>query len=188
MPLCFCKSYGCSSAGGTDLVSCKPKGKNVDTRTFKAHSVADRQATFCAAEKNTETVIDTKIEEITTYLSASVLADRVFSLSQSPGSSLWLRPNNFEDCLPQEKPIGASKRAHFWLSTPPLAPHNSRLTSLHSPARQASSRRSQEDSILASLAHIEVEVDALYHRALNSLAHLGQPSPSGPPSSFPLAD
>ena len=58
-----------------DLTSHKPKGKNVDTRTFKAHSVTDRQAAFFAAEKNTETAIDTEIEEITTYLSASVLAD-----------------------------------------------------------------------------------------------------------------
>ena len=55
MPLCFCDSHGCSSAGGTDPVSHKPQGKNVDTRTFKAHSVADRQAAFHAAEKNIET-------------------------------------------------------------------------------------------------------------------------------------
>jgi len=47
--------------------------------------------------------------------------------------------------------------------------------------------RSREDRILASLADIEVEVDALYHEALNGLAHIGQPSPSGPPSPFPLA-
>jgi hypothetical protein len=189
MPLCFCESYGCSSAGGTDLISHKPKGKNVDTRTFKAHSVADRQAAFRAAEKNTETSIDTEIEEITAYLSASVLADRVSGPSQSPGGSLWSRHDDFEDRLPQETPIAASKRAHSWLSTPPpLAVHNSRPTSLHPPARQASSRRSREDGILASLADIEVEVDALYHGALNSLARLGQPSASGPPSSFPLAD
>src|SRR5271156_4007069 len=62
MPLCFCESYGCSSAGGTDLISHKPKGKNVDTRTFKAHSVADRQAACHAAENNTETAIDTEIK------------------------------------------------------------------------------------------------------------------------------
>ena len=188
MPLCFCESYGCSSAGGTDLISHKPKGKNVDTRTFKAHSVADRQAAFRAAKQNTETVIDTEIEEITAYLSASVLADRVSGPSQIPGDSLWSRHDDSEDCLPQDKPIATSKRAPSRSSTPPLAAHNSRPASLHSPARQASSRRSREDGILASLADIEVEVDALYHGALNSLAHLGRPSPSGPPSSFPLAD
>ena len=123
----------------------------------------DRQAAFRAAEKNTETAIDTEIEEITAYLSASVLADRVSGPSQSPGGSLWSRHVDFEDHLPQEKPIAASKRAHSRLLTPtPLAAHNSCPTSLHSPARQASSRCSQEDGILASLANIEVEVDALY--------------------------
>jgi hypothetical protein len=188
MPLCFCDSHGCSSAGGTDPVSHKPQGKNVDTRTFKSHSVADRQAAFHAAEKNIETTIDTQIEEITAYLSASVLADEVSGPSRSPGSSLWSRHNDFEGSLPpHDKPIATQKRAHSQLSTPPLATHNSRPTSLHSPARQAGSRRSRENDILASLADIEVEVDALYREALNSLTRLGQPSPSGPPSSFPLA-
>jgi hypothetical protein len=188
MPLCFCDSHGCSSVGGTDPISHKPKGKNVDTRTFKAHLVADRQVAFHAAEKNTETTIDTKIEEITAYLSASVLADEVSGPSQIPGGSLWSRCNDFEDCLPQDKPIATQKRPQSPLSTSPLAARNSRPTSLHSPARQAGSRRSRENDILASLADIEVEVDALCRDALNGLAHLGQPSPSGPPSSFPHAD
>lgn len=188
MPLCFCDSHGCSSAGGTDPISLKPKGKNVDTRTFKAHSVADRQAAFRAAEENAETAIETEIEEITAYLSASVLADQVSGPSQSSGGSLWSRQNAYEDCLLQDKPIAIPKRAHSLLSTPPLAAHNSPPTSLHSPARRASLVRSREDRILASLADIEVEVDALYHEALNGLAHIGQPSPSGPPSPFPLAD
>jgi hypothetical protein len=188
MPLCFCDSHGCSLASGTDPISHKPKGKIVDTRTFKAHSVADRQTTFSAAEKHTETTIDIEIEEISAYLSAIVLADNVSGPSQSPGGSLWSRHNDFEDYLPQDKPIANSKPAHSQLSTPPMAAHNSRPTSLHPPARQASSRRSREEGILATLADIEVEVDAFYHEVLNNLAHLGQPSPSGPPSSFPLAD
>jgi hypothetical protein len=188
MPLCFCDSHGCSSSGGTDPISRKPKGKNVDTRTFKAHSVADRQAAFRAAEKNSETIIDTEIEEITAYLSASVLADKVSGPSQSPGGSLWSRHNDFEDCLLQDKPIATPKRAQSQLSTSLLATHDFHPTLLHSPARQASSRRTREDGILASLADVEVDVDSLCHEALNSLAHLGQPSPSGPPSSFPLAD
>ena len=33
-----------------------------------------------------------------------------------------------------------------------------------------------------------MEVGTLYHEALNSLARIGKPSSSGPPSSFPLAD
>jgi|SRR5271154_275612 len=193
MPLCFCVSHDCSAAGGTDPISHKPRGKNVDARTLKAHSVADRQAALRVAEQNTEATIDAQIEEITAYLSASVLADEVSGPSeQSPGSSLWSRHDNFEDYPPQNKPIAAPKRAHPQLSTPLPTARNSHPgfhpASLHSPPRQAGSRRSREDEIIASLTDIEVEVDTFYHEALNSLAHLGQPSPSGPPSSFPLAD
>jgi hypothetical protein len=192
MPLCFCVSHGCSSAGGMDPISHRPRGKNVDSRTLKAHSIADRQAALRAAEQNTEATIDTQIEEITAFLSASVLADEVSGSSQSPGGSLWSRPDSFEDCPLQDKPIATPKRAHPQLSTSLPTAHTShpcsRPTSLHSPPRQAGSRRSREDEILAALADIEVEVNAHYHEALNSLAHLGQPSSTGPPSPFPLAD
>ena len=192
MPLCFCESHGCSSAGGTDPISHKPRGKNVDARTLKAHSVADRKAAFFAAEQNAESTIDTQIEEITAYLSASVLADKVSGPSQSIGGSLWSRNNDLEDFPPQLEPVATPKQVHSQLSTPSLAARNSypssHPTSLHSPPRQAGSRRTREDEIFASLADIEQEVGAFYHEALNSLAHLGQPSPSGPPSSFPLAD
>jgi hypothetical protein len=109
MPICFCVSHGCSSAGGTDPISHKPRGKNVDTRTLKAHSVADRQVALHAAQQNTEATIDTQIKEITAYLSASVLADEVSGPSKSPGGSLWSRHSDFEDCLPQDKPIAAPK-------------------------------------------------------------------------------
>ena len=75
-------------------------GKIVDARTLKAHSVADRQAALRAAEQHTEATIDTQIEEITAYLSASVLADEVSRPSQNPGSSLWSRRDDSEDCPP----------------------------------------------------------------------------------------
>jgi len=192
MPLCFCVSHGCS--GGTDPISHKPRGKIVDARTLKAHSVADRQAALRAAEQNTEATINTQIEEITAYLSASVLADEVSGPSQNPGGSLWSRCDDSEDCPPH---VATPKRAHPQSPTPLPAARNSHPgsrprvsspASLHSPSRQAGSRRSREDEILASLADIDVNVDALHHEALKSLAYLGQPSPSGPPSSFPLAD
>lgn len=175
-----------------DPISRKPKGKNVDARTFKAHSVADRQAALHAAEQNTEATIDAQIEEITAHLSACVLADEVSGPSQSPGGSCWSRCDAFEDCPPQDRPIATPKRAHPQLSTPLPAARNSypgsHPTSLHSPPRQAGSRRSRESEIITSLAVIEVEVGALYNEALNSLSHLGKPSSYGPPSSFPLAD
>jgi hypothetical protein len=65
-----------------DPISRKPKGKNVDARTFKAHSVADRQAALRAAEQNTEATIDTQIEEISAYLSACVFADEVWAIAE----------------------------------------------------------------------------------------------------------
>ena len=194
MPFCFCVSHGCSKAMGMDPISHKPRGKNVDSRTFKAHLVADRQAALCAAEQNTEASIDTQIEEITTYLSSCVLADEVSGPLRNPGGSLWSRNDDFEHCPPQDKPIVATtpKRVHPQLSTPLPSIHNSYPnscpTSLHSPPRQAGSRRSREDEIRASLTVIEAEVGALYHETLNSLACLSKPSTSGPPSSFPLAD
>ena len=79
-----------------DPISHQPRGKNVDTRTYKAHSVADRQAALRAAEQNAEATIDTQIEEISTYLAACVLTDEVSGPSQSPGSSLWLRCDAFQ--------------------------------------------------------------------------------------------
>ena len=66
-----------------DPISHQPRGKNVDTHTYKAHSVADRQAALHAAEQNTEAAIDIQIEEISAYLSACVLTDEVSGPSQS---------------------------------------------------------------------------------------------------------
>ena len=60
--------------------------------------------------------------------------------------------------------------------------------SLHSPPRQAGSRRSCEAEVLAHLGDIEVEVDALNREALDHLNHLGQPSSSGLPTPFPHGD
>ena len=87
--------------------------------------------------------IDTQIEKITTYLSASVLTDKVSGLSeQNSGGSLWSRHEDLEDCLLQ-------KQAHCYpkMTAPLLASHNSHPgihpTSLHSPPHQAGSRHSQ---------------------------------------------
>ena len=85
MPTCFCVTRGCYSSGGKDPISHKALGRNVDGRTYKAHTVADRQAAFRAAEENTEAVLTSQIEEITAHLSASVLADSVSGPSLVPG-------------------------------------------------------------------------------------------------------
>ena len=91
MPLCFCVSSGCSTAGGTDSIFQKSLGKLVDPHMLKAHANADRKAAFHAAQQNTEAAINSQIKEITAYLSASVLADEVSGPLQNPGSSLWSR-------------------------------------------------------------------------------------------------
>lgn len=191
MSLCFCVSSGCSTTGGTDPISRKPLGKLVDPRTLKAHANTDRKAVFHAAQQNTEAALDTQIEEITAYLSASVLADEVSGPSHNPGGSLWSRLDSSTEYPPQDKPKPvvppkASKLAFNQTSPPTPAPPGP--TPSHSPPRQASSRRSREADVLACLADIEAEVDIFNHQVLNRLAHLGQPSPSGPPTPFPHAD
>ena len=181
-----------------DPISKKPRGKAVSTRMLKAHTVADRQAAFHAAEQNTMATFEIQIEEVTAYLSATVLTDEVSGPSLTPGGSLWSRLDNYESIPPQDKPTPAPKQAcpqpsmlpasyGSHPSSHPRVPSPS-LTPLHSLSPQAGSRCSREARIIASLANIEVEVDALHHEALDNLAHLGQPSSSGPPTSFPFAD
>src|ERR1700679_290514 len=168
MPICFCVSHGCSSAGGMDPISKKPRGKDVSTRMLKAHTVADRQIALQAAEQNTMATIETQIEEVTAYLSATVLADEVSGPSPTPGGSLWSRLDNYEGIPPQDKPAATPKRAcpqpspalpasyDSHSSSHPRAP-SPNLNPLHSPPRQAGSRSSREAKIIASLADIEVE-------------------------------
>ena len=96
MPTCFCVTHSCCSSGSKGPISSKPLGRNVNGCMYKAHTVANRQAAFHAAEENTEAVLAAQIEEITTHLSASVLADNVLGPSLVSGGSLWSR-NSSED-------------------------------------------------------------------------------------------
>lgn len=180
-----------------DPTSHKTLGRNVDARTLKAHTNADRQAALRAAEQNTEATLDSQIEEITAYLSASVLADKVSGPSQNSGGSLWSRLDSVEDYPLQDKSTAATAPARP--QPPPYLPaalnlstdlshQNPTPASLHSPPRQAGSRRSREAEVLASLADIEVEVDALQRKVIERLTNLIQPSSSGPPIPFPHDD
>ena len=184
MPACLCVTYNC---GGTII----------EPRTFRNHQNLDQKAAFHAAERNTQVMVDSQIKDITAYLSASVLADEVSGPLQTPGGSLWLRPDSSEDYLPQDKSSFAPKAMQARpLSLNPL-PHNSHLDlhcpnpnqpSSHCPPHQPGSRCLCEAEILASLADIKVEVDALKHKASECLAHVDRPSSSGPPPPFPLRD
>ena len=165
MPACSCVTYNC---GGTI----------VEPRTFRNHRNLDQKAAFHAAERNTQATVDSQIEDITAYLSTSVLADEVSGPLQTPGGSLWSRPDSSEDYLPQDKSSFAPEATQARPLSPNPSACNSHLDlhrpnpnqpSSHCPPRQPGSRRSREAEILASLADIEVEVDALKHKALRTL-------------------
>ena len=198
MPTCFCVTHGCCASGGKDPISAKPLGRNVDGRTYKAHTVADRQAAFHAAEENTEALLTAQIEEITAHLSASVLADNVSGPSLVPGGPLWSR-NHSED-RQSDNDFPTSMKQTFGSSSSPLSvthhsppsrssfPSQGLTTSPHSPPRQTGSRRSRETELIACLSELEQEVNTLRDRALEGIARLGHPSSSGPPTLFPLSE
>ena len=82
-----------------------PKGKNVDTRTFKAHSVADRQPTFRAAEKNTEMPLTPRSKKSPLIFQQVYLQIefpvRCRALAAPFGRDMTI----LRDRLPQEQPI-----------------------------------------------------------------------------------
>jgi hypothetical protein len=194
MPTCLCITHGCCSSGGKDPISHKPLGRNVDGRTYKAHTLADRQAAFRAAEENAEAVLTAQVEEITAHLSASVLADNVSGPSPVPGGPLWSR-NGSEDRQSNNE-ISSSIKQTGGPSSPSSTIHSplcgwgssqSRPISSHSP-RQTGARRSHEVELIACLSELEQELNTLRERALEGLARLGRPSSSGPPTLFPLSE
>ena len=193
MPTCFCATHGCFSSG-KDPISDKPLGRNVDGRTYKAHTVADRQAAFHAAEENTDAVLTAQIEEITAHLSASVLADKVSGPSLVPGGRLWSRNSSEDhqsdhDYPTSTKQTGGPSSSVTHHSPPSHSSSSQSLpTFLHSPPRQTGSRRFREAELIARLSELEQDVDALCERALEGLIRLGRPSSSGPPILFPLSE
>ena len=195
MPTCFCVTHGCYSFSGKNPISDKPLGRNVDGRTYKAHTIADRQAAFHAAEENTAAILVPQIEEITAHLSASVLADIVSGPSCVPGGPLWSR-NSFEDHQSDNDYPASTKKAGGPSCLSSVTSHSppSRSSSSwsvptfsHSPC-QTGSRRSREAELIACLSELEQEVDILCGKALEGLTRLGCPSSSGPPTSFPLSE
>ena len=134
MPTCFCVAHSCCSSSSKDSTSGKPLGRNIDGRTYKAHTVADRQAAFHAAEENTEAVLAAQIEEITAHLSASVLADNVSGPSLVPGGPLWSRNSSEDHQSDDYFPTSSSPLFMAHHSTPShLSSSQSLPTSSHSP-------------------------------------------------------
>jgi len=193
MPICFCVTRGCYANGGKDPISHKPLGRNVDGRTYKAHTVADRQADFRAAELNTEAVLTAQIEEITAHLSASVLADNVSGPSLVPGGPLWSRNSSKDHQSNSDSPSSSSIKktvssmTHHSPSSHSILSSQSPPISSHSPLHQTGSRRSREAELITRLSELEKEADTLRERALEGFTHLGHPLSFGPPSPFPLS-
>jgi hypothetical protein len=169
MPICFCSS--CSPLGGVDPVTGRARGIKQDTRTFKAHSLKDKKEAFLTAEKKAEEAVEAEIEEISAYLSATVLADKVSGPSDDPVGSLWSRDISFSDdnntTLDAHSPSVSSTPSH--------------------PRRQAGSRRSREGEIISCLSDIEAEVNALLTESKKALTLLDFPS-IGAPTQFPLSN
>lgn len=188
MPRCFCVAYGCGSSGDRDPISQKPLGKNVDPRTFKSHTLADRGAAFRAAEENTEAVLAAKMEEISAHVSASVLADSVSGPSLVPGGPLWSRGDDHQS--KHEFSNSSSHSCSPSQSLPILLhpPSKSRPTNSYFPPRQSGERRSREVDLIARLSELEQEVDALRERVLEALSRLSRPLSSAPPTLFPLSE
>ena len=185
MPTCFCVTRGCYSSGVKDPISHKSLGRNVDGCTYKAHMLANKQVAFRVAEENAELALTAQIEEITTHLSASVLADNVSGPSLVPGGPLWSR-NGSEDHQSNNDLSSSIKQTggpSFPSSHSPLSRWSSSQsppTSSHSTPRRTGGRRSQEVELIACLSELEQEVNSLRERALEGLTHLGHPAiPAG---------
>jgi hypothetical protein len=171
MPICFCST--CSPLGGVDPVTGRARGIKQDTRTSKAHSLKDKKEAFLAAEKKTEEAAEAEIEELSAYLSATVLADKVSGPSQDPVGSLWSRDITFSDYNLNNTALNTQSSL---ISSTPSHPH-----------RQAGSKRSREAELILCLSDIEVEVDALLTFSKKALTVLGFPS-IGAPTQFPLSN
>ena len=164
MPICFCTSFGCSRLGGIDPVTGRARGVKQDSRTFKTHSLKDKRETFHAAEQKVEETVETEIEEISTFLSAAILADKVLGPSEDSLGSLWSRDGN------------ATLDTRSSLSEPPSHPQH-----------QAGFRCSREAENLLCLSDTEAEVNSLLSESKSALTFLGLPS-IGAPTRFPLSN
>jgi hypothetical protein len=73
---CFCDSTGCA-------------GREVSKRVFNVHSRLDRAAQARKHQESSERIIKNQDEEISLYLSAMTLSDKVSGTFQHPGGRFW---------------------------------------------------------------------------------------------------
>ena len=172
MPLCFCFSGGCRARGGTDPLSGEPKGLNIGARLHEKHNLEDKILTVQEAENRAQAAVDSQIEEITTYLSASTLADRVSGPSSISGGRLWSRADDEDShnsanlsrtC--RSRPEDNSARSARTPHPPPI-------------------HRSRRDEIVACLTDLRSEVEEFFIDVSLRLDNLVSFSPKGPHHHF----
>ena len=73
---CFCDSTGCA-------------GREVSKRVFDTHSRLDRAAQVRKHQESSERILKNQEEDISTYLSAMTLSDKVSGTFQHSGGRFW---------------------------------------------------------------------------------------------------
>jgi len=143
MPPCFCDSTGCA-------------GREVSKRVFDAHSRLDRAAQARKHLESSERISKKQDEDISTYLSAMTLSDKVSGTFQHPGGRFW--------------------------STSSADMESTERSSLD--CREGVSRHELTDRNLRLLRDIEKSLDKVQADTNHQLAALGIPSTRG--ARFPL--
>jgi len=182
MPLCSCVSGGCRERGGIDPLTGKSKGLSISARLREKHALEDKILAVKEAENKAQAAVDSQIEEITTYLSTSTLADRVSGPFSNLGGRLWSRTDGDADCFPSRVSVNLSKSR----DSPNRPEHNSGTRSPQS-QRSPPDLRSRKDEIQSSLLDLQSDVKEFVDEVSLRLDGLVPFSPKGPPSAFPLS-
>jgi hypothetical protein len=131
---CFCDSTGCA-------------GREVSKRVFDTHNRLDRAAHAHKHQESSERILKNQDEDLSTYLSAMTLSDKVSGTFQHPGGRFWSRSS---------------------------ADTESTESSQH--CRGGVSRHELTDRNLRLLRDIEKSLDNLQADAKHQLATVGIPS------------
>jgi hypothetical protein len=158
---------------------------NISARLHDKHTLEDKILFVREAENSAQAAVDLQLEEITTYLSASTLADRVSGPSSSSGGRLWSRADGNEAVFPSHKSRNSSRS-----KTRRNHPENN--FGVLSPQSQAkrlpSTCRSRSDEIVCCLSDLQSEVEEFVLDVSLRLDNLVPLSARGSPSPFPLLD
>jgi hypothetical protein len=88
---CFCDSTGCA-------------GREVSKRVFDAHSRVDRAAQARKHLESSERILKNQDEDISKYLSAMTLSDKVSGTFQLPGGRFWSKSSTDMESTERSSP------------------------------------------------------------------------------------